>query len=182
MNKKYIFGLLVIVVIGGGYAGYECLINDNNDGTEPVDSSSVSIDDTVVDTEIVDGISICSFNIQFLGHFMKKDDEALADLVKNFDIVVIQELVTPPYDGTYPDGTDYTSDSDSKEFFDAMTELGFKYVLSAEDTGPVEEIHKKTSATEWLIAFYDDDKVDYASDLPNGFLADDRSNHPDYER
>ncbi len=41
-------------------------------------------------------LEICSFNIQFLGHFKDRDDESLAALVKDFDIVFVQELVTPP--------------------------------------------------------------------------------------
>jgi hypothetical protein len=50
-----------------------------------------------------DTLTICSFNIQFLGHFKKKDDNALAEILKDSDIVVVQELVTPPIAGTYPD-------------------------------------------------------------------------------
>ncbi len=76
----------------------------------------------------------------------------------------------------------YTFDKEAQEFFDTMTERGFNYVLSEEDTGPGEDIHKKTSATEWWVAFYNDEKVDYATDLPNGFIADDRSKNNHYDR
>jgi len=63
-----------------------------------------------------------------------------------------------------------------------MTALGFEYKLSEEDTGTNDQIHKKTTATEWWVAFYKPAIVDSVDDIPNGFLADDRSNHPDYER
>lgn len=129
-----------------------------------------------------DTISICSFNIQFLGHFKDRDDSSLANLVKNHEIVVIQELVAPPYDGTYPDGETYTKDGEAAEFLSEMEELGFSYLISSEDTGPGETNHKKTTATEWWITFYRASVVRPAFDLPYGFLASDRTNHPDYDR
>ena len=132
--------------------------------------------------ETSDTLTVCSFNIQFVGHFKKKEDPALASLVKDYDIVVVQELVASPFDGTYPDGSSFSSDPEAKEFFDAMEQQGFKFILSEEDTGTNEEIHKNTSATEWFVCFYKEDKVSVAKDLPHGFLAEDRSNHPSYER
>lgn len=50
-------------------------------------------------------LKVASFNIQFLGHFKNKDDESLATLLEQFDLVFIQELVAPPTSGTYPDGS-----------------------------------------------------------------------------
>jgi hypothetical protein len=67
-------------------------------------------------------------------------------------------------------------------FFDAMAENGFCYVLSEEDTGTGEQIHINSSATEWWVTFYKPQVVVTAGDLPNGFLADDRSDHEDFER
>jgi endonuclease/exonuclease/phosphatase family metal-dependent hydrolase len=129
-----------------------------------------------------DDLKICSFNIQFLGHFKDKENRALADILKDYDIVVVQELVAPPIKGTYPDGEIYLADTEAELFFKAMENLGFTYKLSEEDTGTNDEIHKKTSATEWWVAFYDPNSVEDVNDLPSGFLADDRSNHPCYER
>jgi len=63
-----------------------------------------------------------------------------------------------------------------------MVANGFEFKLSEEDTGSGDEIHMNTSATEWFITFYKDEVVDYIESSPNGFLADDRSNNPDYER
>lgn len=71
-------------------------------------------------------LSICSFNIQFLGHFKKKDDTALASILKDYNIEVVQELVAPPRDGNYPDGETYSTDTESVEFFKAMQNLGSK--------------------------------------------------------
>jgi len=127
-------------------------------------------------------ISTCSFNIQFLGNYKLKDDKALADLLEDFDVVVIQELVAPPVDVVYPDGDSDAADPEAEEFFDAMTAKGFTYWLSEEDTGTGETIHQAGTATEWWAAFYKPGAVQTALDLPHGFLAEDRSDHPDYER
>ncbi len=43
-----------------------------------------------------DSLSICSFNIQFLGNSRDRDDVALASILQDYDIVVIQELVATP--------------------------------------------------------------------------------------
>jgi exonuclease III len=127
-------------------------------------------------------LSVCSFNINFLGHYKSRDDVSLATLLKDFDIVVVQELVAPPYPLTYPDGTAAHPDAESARFFDQMTRHGFKYWLSEEDTGPGDTIHTNATSTEWWVAFYKPEAVQTASDLPWGFLADDRSNDSDYDR
>lgn len=120
----------------------------------------------------------------WLGHFKKhgRENEALANILKPFDIVVVQELVAPPEDGNYPDGDTYCADPEAVAFFEAMKESGFTYKISEEDTGTNDEIHLSTPSTEWWVAFYDPNSVKCVSDIPSGFLADDRSNHPDYER
>jgi endonuclease/exonuclease/phosphatase family metal-dependent hydrolase len=129
-----------------------------------------------------DTLTICSFNIQFLGQSEDRDAEGLADIVRDYDIVVVQELIAPPYPGKFPDGTDYVPDPQAARFFDAMKALGFDYMLSEEDTGTGAKIHLNTSATEWWVVFYRPERIGPAADLPRTFLADDRSNHPDYER
>jgi endonuclease/exonuclease/phosphatase family metal-dependent hydrolase len=129
-----------------------------------------------------DSLAVCSFNVQFLGNSRRRDDPALASILSGFDIVVIQELVGPPYAGKFPDGTSFKPDAEAREFFDCMLSLGFEYVLSEEDTGTGDVIHRNNSATEWWVAFYKPDRVQPAHDLPVGFLATDRSNHPDFER
>jgi exonuclease III len=129
-----------------------------------------------------DTLTVCSFNVQFLGHFKDRDDAALCSLLKDYDIVVIQELVAPPYAMDFPDGTPVKPDAEAAEFFDEMTVHGFSYLLSEEDTGTNEEIHTNTTGTEWWVAFYKPTEVIVANDLPWGFLADDRSNNDSYER
>jgi len=86
-------------------------------------------------------ISICSFNIKFVGLYKDKQNAALAEILKEFDVVVVQELVAPPIDGIYPDNTPYKADTEAKAFVDAMTTNGFKYLLSTEDTGTNDKIH-----------------------------------------
>jgi endonuclease/exonuclease/phosphatase family metal-dependent hydrolase len=135
-------------------------------------------------------VQVCSFNIQFLGHFKHRDVSALAEVVKDCEIVVVQELVAPPTAGAFPDGTPRKADPEAAAFFGAMRVRGFEYVLSSEDTGSGPENHKNSSATEWWVAFYKPfyvvgampGGVRIAGDLPSGWLATDRSDNPDYER
>ena len=127
-------------------------------------------------------LSLVSFNIQFLGNGKHRDNSALAALVADHDVVVVQELVAPPYAGQFPNGNDYRPDAEAAAFFEAMAAEGFAYVLSEEDTGTGDRIHLNSTATEWWVAFYKADAVQPAPDLPHGYLASDRSNHPDYER
>ena len=127
-------------------------------------------------------LKMCSFNIKFVGLYKKKDHEALADILKGYDLVLIQELVSPPTDGQFPDGTSYTADPEAKTFVDAMLAHGFNYRLSEEDTGTNEEIHSNASSTEWFIVFYKENKLSIDDELITGFLADDRSDHPSFER
>jgi len=129
-----------------------------------------------------DTISICSFNIQFLGSFKSRDDSALAEVVKGYDIVVVQELVAPPKNGTYPDNNTYEKDAEAAEFFDEMETRGFKYILSEEDTGSSKKIHKATTATEWWVVFYKPDVIEVDNDLPHGFLGKMHGDHPNFER
>jgi len=125
-------------------------------------------------------LNIVSFNIQFLGNPKHRDESALAALLSPYDIVVIQELVAPPFNGTFPNGDAYKPDVEAQRFFTAMSERGFDFVLSEEDTGTNDAHH--INSTEWWVTFYKPSIVEPATDLPQGFLASDRSNHPDYER
>lgn len=174
MKKSLIFALILVVVF---IILWLLFCNPHT----TVQQSSV-IRDKDVTAFTADTLEICSFNIQFLGSFKKRDDVALADILKPYDIVVVQELVAPPYAGVYPDGESYKGDVEAAEFFDAMQSHGFSYVFSEEDTGTGDDIHKNSTSTEWFVTFYKPNMVTTASDLPGGFLADDRSNNPDYER
>jgi endonuclease/exonuclease/phosphatase family metal-dependent hydrolase len=129
-----------------------------------------------------DALNVCSFNVQFLGASRARDDAALASVVKEYDIVIVQELVSPPYPMTFPGGRPVKPDVEAAEFFEAMKAHGFAWWLSEEDTGTGSRIHSNGTNTEWWVAFYRPEAVDKAMDLPHGFLANDRSNHPDYER
>lgn len=135
---------------------------------------------------IENSIKITSFNIQFLGNPKNRDNSALASVVADSDIVLVQELVAPPYQGIFPDGTAYKADPEALAFFKEMADRGFTYVLSEEDTGTGDNIHKASSATEWWVAFYKEQKISISDELVengiSGFLANDRSNHDDYER
>jgi hypothetical protein len=127
-------------------------------------------------------LEICSFNIQFLGLFTKRDSPALASILDDCDIVAVQELVAPPYAGIFPNGEEYKPDAEAAEFFEAMKALGFDYALSPEDTGKSVKNHNNGSATEWWVAFYRPDRVEPEGDVASQFLAEDRTAHPDYDR
>ena len=129
-----------------------------------------------------ENIEAVSFNIQFLGNFKTRNNRALTELLAPYDLVLVQELVAPPYAGTFPDGTAYKPDKEAQVFFDMMQALGFVYYLSEEDTGTGDKIHLNSSATEWWVVFFKPDRISIAADLPSGFLSADRSNHEDYER
>ena len=127
-------------------------------------------------------LAIASFNIQFLGLSTRRDDPALAMILRDFDIVVVQELVAPPFAGKFPDGSDFKPDKEAAGFFLAMTSLGFDYELSEEDTGTGPDKHNNGSATEWWVVFYKADKVAPAAGLPTEFLDQDRTDNVHYER
>jgi len=127
-------------------------------------------------------VTICSFNIQFLGSSKSRDDTALASILADYDIVVVQELVAPPYPAAFTGGKPVKPDPEAAEFFDAMIASGFEYWLSEEDTGTGFRNHSNGSNTEWWVTFYRKTRVKRADDLPHGFLAEDRSNNPDFER
>jgi hypothetical protein len=153
---------------------------------ERVSVADLSIPNTPAAVERLLGddetLAICSFNIQFLGNSTRRDVEALGAIVQGFDIVLVQELVSPPYPGEFPGGKPFRPDAEAAAFFDVMVALGFEYVLSEEDTGSGSRNQINGSATEWWVAFYQPDWVQPADDLPGGFLATDRADHPNYER
>lgn len=128
-----------------------------------------------------DTLTVCSFNIQFLGHFQSKDNTLVAELLKDYDIIVIQELVAPPVDGSYKDEVSYKKDPESAAFADAMTAKGFQYWLSDEDTGPTGN-RTASTASEWWIVFYKNDKVRPDSTRAYGFVSTPLAGNPDLER
>jgi endonuclease/exonuclease/phosphatase family metal-dependent hydrolase len=128
------------------------------------------------------GLKVCSFNIQFLGGSNVRDDAGLTDLLKEYDIVVVQELIAPPYSGRFPDGTDFKPNPRAARFFDGMKQHGFAYWLSEEDTGPGINNHLNSTSTEWWVAFYRDATVKPATNLPSGFLASDLTRNKDFDR
>lgn len=117
-----------------------------------------------------DTLNICSFNIQFLGNFKNKDKVTLSKILKHYDIVVIQELVAPPFAGKYADKTPYNIDEESKAFYSEMTKQGFACWLSNEDTGPTKN-HVNSTASEWWIVFYKTSKVHGDSTRFHGFVS-----------
>lgn len=170
MKKPFILALACIVILALGSVPSQSILampDTTIQGQGTAESSS---------------LAIASFNIKWIGQSEKRDDLALALILRNFDIVVVQELIAPPYAGEFPNGDDFNPDPQATEFFDAMKAMGFDFKLSREDTGTLTENHNNGSGTEWWVVFYKANKVKLADDLPTDFLADDVTANPLYDR
>lgn len=126
-------------------------ISTMNGESNPVNDVAVTEVKSVV--ELYGELKICSFNIQFLGHFKSRDNETLGNILSQYDLVVIQEMVAPPVDGEFPNGETYKADKESGDFHLKMLDLGFSYWLSEEDTGPTMN-HVNSSSSEWWVTYY----------------------------
>lgn len=124
-------------------------------------------------------LNITSFNVKWVGYSKERKNTELADMLKKDDVVFIQEVVSPPYEGVYPTGNPYKPDEESKSFFEAMKNVGFNYVLSESDTGSGEEVETNSASTEWFVVFY---KPEEASVINNYFIESDISNNKFFKR
>lgn len=156
--------------------------DDNDSFHQPAHADSVSSASPTDSNGPLGSVSICSFNIQFLGQSTIRDNASLAELVSGYDIVVVQELLAPPYAGAFLDGAPFRPDPEATAFFDEMKSHGFRFVLSEEDTGKSASNKNNGSATEWFVVFYRPNGITTANDLPSGFLASDRTANVDYDR
>ena len=43
-----------------------------------------------------DSLTVCSFNIKWLGYYAERECEALEHVLSNYDVIVIQKIVDPP--------------------------------------------------------------------------------------
>lgn len=124
-------------------------------------------------------LSICTFNIQFLGASAKRDNAALAELLKDYDIVVVQELTAAP--ATTPaQGPD--SRQKSAKFFKEMADRGFDNVLSESDTGVRGPLPNYGTATEWFVTFFKPSRVHPVTDIPHGFISQPLAANPKHDR
>nr|MBP9151943.1 hypothetical protein [Flavobacteriales bacterium] len=100
-------------------------------------------------------LNVCSFNIKWLGSSKSKENRKLVNLMLPYDLVIVQELVAPPFDGFYPSGEKYDGDAEAAIFFNLMRDNGFSAFLSNEDTGKNKN-HSGSSQSEWFVVFYRD--------------------------
>ena len=131
-------------------------------------------------------IGICSFNIQWLGHWYEKDNQKIALALSPCDVAVIQEMVAPPFEVEIMVKKDekitIKEDAESRSFFMAMKDHGFDgWLMAPEDTGPNKH-HSRSTSSEWPIVFYKKNKVREAKDLPSGYISRTRVRHPVFKR
>jgi hypothetical protein len=144
-------------------------------------------------------ISVCSFNISFLGHWKKYDpttnkgdkrNRELAQILKNCDLVSIQEMAATPVKREYdildksgaPGKKVMKADGDSIAFVEEMKKVGFdRHILSEEDTGP--NVNRNNSTrSDWYVAFYKSSKLRQSTTLPTGYLDTELVNSYKYSR
>lgn len=101
----------------------------------------------------------CSFNIKFIGQGNNKQYQPLVDLLKDYDLVLVQELVSAPMDLSYPDYM-LRSTPQARTFFQLMADHRFAYALSSAKTGPNTN-HTNGSTSEYFVAFYKPDVLHY---------------------
>jgi hypothetical protein len=111
-------------------------------------------------------ISVASFNIQWVGNSPHRDNVALAAMLSRFDVVVVQEVVSPPFPGFFPSGKPFKPDQQSTEFFEAMEAQGFDFVFVSVHLKPgdrtvdaTRRAHEIESIIEW-VGDNDDDEQD----------------------
>jgi endonuclease/exonuclease/phosphatase family metal-dependent hydrolase len=110
----------------------------------------------------------CSFNIKFIGFYHDKDHAALADLLRGYDLVAVQELTAPPAGVRWPDGGLAAHTDRSEAFFALMRGHGFAHALSTEDTGP--NTNRNTGfVSEWFVVFYKPELLRYVPQR-SGFI------------
>lgn len=131
-------------------------------------------------SSIIADINVGTYNIKWLGYSKTRDNVAISKMLSKGkrDLVVVQEIVAPPYEMIIGDKA-IKADPEVTLFFEAMKEEGYDYILSEEDTGTGNKIHMNSARTEWFASFYKKDKLTL---IDSGFIAQDRSNNDEYER
>lgn len=124
-------------------------------------------------------IDVATFNIKWIGYSSDRDNVGLAEMLADRDVVFVQELVSPPYEGAFPNGEPYKPDKESKDFFNAMKNVGFSYALSPSDTGPIESNGNNSSSTEWFVVFF---KKELVSILEHNYIESDITNNQFFKR
>ena len=89
MRKNLLIGNLVLALTGEEYVAYQVI---NEDPNVKRDISEINEDSLVVPSFDSDTIHLCSFKIQFLGNLNKRDNVALADLLKTFRILGVMNI------------------------------------------------------------------------------------------
>ena len=85
---------------------------------------------------------VATYNIKWLGYSKYRENTEIANLLSQTrDLVLIQEIVAPPYDLIMDNGKKIKGDAEVAAFFEAMHNVGYTSVMSSEDTGTGEKNH-----------------------------------------
>lgn len=115
--------------------------------------------DGPVATGVPKPLKACSFNIKFIGQGNKKQYQPLVDLLKDYDLVLVQELVSAPMDLVYPDYM-LSGTPQARTFFGLMEDNRFAYALSSAKTGRSSNT-TNGSTSEYFVAFYKPQVLQY---------------------
>ncbi len=97
-------------------------------------------------------MTVCSWNISFLGHWKTKNVAEVSNLIQECDVVFIQELVAP-FEERSRGILTIDSDPEALSFFESMKEVGFDaHHLAQQDTGSID--FSASSASEWPVVFF----------------------------
>lgn len=124
-------------------------------------------------------LKACSFNIKFIGQGNKKQYQPLVDLLKDYDLVLVQELVSAPMDLIYPDYM-LSGTQQARTFFGLMEDNQFVHALSSAKTGPSSNT-TNGSASEYFVAFYKPHVLQYQH-ARSGFVDQPLVSHPTFAR
>lgn len=104
-------------------------------------------------------LNACSFNMRFPGSGDNKQYAAMVEMLEDYQLVLVQELVAAPVATNY-NGVSLQPSAGSTEFFGLMEDAGFSWALSEGKTGQTSNTTNGNSS-EYFVAFYKDDVLQY---------------------
>lgn len=179
-SKKTALLILAIALMGVGLLTFSCMTRKEADETTVVKADDEETEDGGVQA-VTSGaqsviasaageVTICSFNIQFVGGRKEKKHDELAAFMKPCDLVAVQELVSTPVDLTFPNGDTLAQSPIAAEFVAAMEAKGFTMHMAPEDTGQSGN-HDNATRSEFPVIFYKEKRFKIGAAVEEGYIA-----------